>query len=693
MTTKPPSNPPKQHTHRKTAPSPALNPNGSVPVGLLPQAFLELAPDAIVVADIGGHMLLVNHQTEVLFGYSRPELLGRPVEMLLPSRLTAVHEQHRADFLAAPHTRPMGTGLELFGQRQDGSEFPVEVSLSPLQLGDDLVVMGTIRDVTRRKLLERERREQAERLLLQAQLIDAAHDAVLVRDPSSRIISWNHGAEELYGWTAADALGQVSHTLFQTRFPIRQSTLEAEFARKGRWEGELEHTRSDGTVVLVESRQVLVRDAGGNSTAILEINRDITARKRLEAAERQAAEQRQVLLETILSELPGGAYLVRGPEATLVIANHAAMGVWGATWLVGQPMANFLLSSGVSMFAETGQPLPPEELATLRVLRCGQPALQQREVVRRPDGTRLPILLSAVGIDATLLGEERVDQVTRASQLVAVGSVGPARAALVLVQDISSVQATEQLKDEFISVAAHELRTPLTAIQGFASMLEVQTALGRGAELVDWQSEAVTEIQVATARMNALVNDLLDVTRIQADRLELHLAPLELVAMVRRCLARLRLSTEQHTLTLEVKTPSPDEPVLLEADSMRLEQVLENLLGNAIKYSPDGGPITVTVHVDQEAALAKLCIRDRGIGIPVEQQGKMFQRFARASNVHDHQISGSGLGLFVCRELVERHGGHIWFHSTEGAGTTFFFTLPLLAAVAESEVLGDLDPR
>ncbi len=680
MATKQPSNEmKKRRTRRTTVPSQLRDPIGSVPVGLLPQAFLELAPDAILVADPAGHILLVNSQTEVLFGYSRPELLGRPVEMLLPSCLTAVHKQHRADYLAAPHTRPMGTGLELFGQRQDGSEFPVEVSLSPLQLGDDLVVMSTIRDVTRRKHLERERRELAERLLLQAQLIDAAHDAVLVRDPSSRIVSWNHGAQELYGWTAEEVLGQVSHMLFQTRFPISLTAVEAELAVEGRWEGELEHTRSDGNLVLVESRQVLVRDTGGNATAILEINRDITARKRLEAAERLAAEQRQTLLQTILRELPGGAYLVRGPEAELVIANHAAMDVWGATWPEGQPMREFLETSGVRIFAETGQPLPPDDLVTLQVVRGGPPTLQRREVVRRPDGTRLPILLSAVTIDATLLGEEPVDQATRASQLVPPGSAGSERAALVLVQSISSVQAAEQLKDEFISVAAHELRTPLSAIQGFASMLEVQTRLGRGAELVDWQQEAIAEIQVATARMNALVNDLLDVTRIQADRLELHLAPVELVEMVRRCLARLRLTAELHTLTLEIEALEADEPVLLEADGMRLEQVFGNLLGNAIKYSPEGGPITVTVRADREAALAELRIQDSGIGIPAEQQGKMFQRFARATNVHDHQIAGTGLGLFVCRELVERHGGHIWFESTEGTGTTFFLTLPLAA--------------
>lgn len=698
MTTKKPLMEPKKWTSRTTAPSRREGSSTPLSEGVLPQAFLELAPDAIIVADTSGHILLVNHQTEVLFGYGRSLLLGQPVEMLLPHHLHATHEQYRAQYMAGPHTRPMGTGLELFGHRQDGSAFPVEVSLSPLPRGDkldDLLIIAIVRDVTERTRLEHEHREQAERLLMQDALIDAAHDAIIVRDPSSRIMAWNHGAEEVYGWTASEAMGQVSHVLFQTHCPTSLATLEAELMREGRWEGEIEHTRSDGSVMQVESRQVMVRDAYGKATAILEINRDITARKRLEVATHVAAERQQTLLQTVLGELPGAAYLVRGPKATLVMANHAATNIWGAPWPAGQPMAEFLRTSGVGYFAETGQPLALEKLVTQQIVRGGAPALQQREVIRRVDGTRVPILVSAVAFDAALLGDEGVraggsewtgehgeqaqpTHATTSSVRATRRAADPERAALVLVQDISVLQAAEQLKDEFIIVAAHELRTPLTAIQGFASMLEVQTRLGRGADLVDWQREAIDEIETAAKRLNGIVSDLLDATRIQAGRLELHLVPLELVAMVRRCLTRLRLTT-QHTLTLEVEGLAPNEPVLLvEADDARLEQVLGNLLGNAIKYSPEGGPITVTVRVDLAARLVEVRIRDQGIGIPADQQARLFQRFARASNVHDHHITGTGLGLYVCRELVEHHGGHIWFESAEGEGTTFFFTLPIV---------------
>lgn len=685
-----------RRTRRKVAPS--LSPASASPTRLsgarskmlLAQAFVELAPDAIVVADAAGRIVQVNHQTEVLFGSARPALLGHPIEQLLPERFHTIHRQHRADYAAEPHTRPMGAGLALSGRRQDGSEFPVEVSLAPFQMGDELLIIASIRDIAERTRLEREHAAATEQLRLQAQLIESAHDAILVRDSESRIVSWNHGAEALYGWTPQEAIGQVSHTLFQTRFPTSREAIEEQLAREGRWEGDLRHTCRDGREVIVESRQVLARDERDlQPTLILEINRNITKRKLLEAAERAArlaAEQRRTLLQRVLAELPGGAYLVRGADARLVLANHAAEMVWGAHWALDQPIADFLRVSGIQYFAENGQPLAPDELVTVQIVRGGPHVHQRREVIRRPDGTRLPVLLNAVRIEAALSVQDTSEAGAGKQTSAVSGSQAPGAAtlapdscdldasALVLLQDISAIQAAEQLKDEFVSLATHELRTPLAAIQGFASMLSYQSALGHGPALADWQQEAIAEIESATARLNTLVNDLLDATRIQAGRLMLQPTPLDLLALVRRCLARQQVTTTQHTLTLE----APDEPVVLSGDEMRLEQVLGNLLGNAIKYSPAGGPIAVTVRVDPVVRQVEVRIRDVGIGIPADDQARLFLRFVRARNVHDHHIAGSGLGLYVCRELVEQHGGHLWFESVESEGTTFILTLPLL---------------
>jgi PAS domain S-box-containing protein len=157
----------------------------------------------------------------------------------------------------------------------------VDISLRPLLLDEQLYAIGAIRDVSEQRRAERERAQQLQQIRVQTELINLERDAILVCDPISRVLSWNRGAEELYGWTTQEAMGRVSHSLLKTRFPLNRAELEGE----GQWEGELTQTRRDGSLVLVESRQVLMRDEAGQISAILEIDRDITQRRRAEQTE------------------------------------------------------------------------------------------------------------------------------------------------------------------------------------------------------------------------------------------------------------------------------------------------------------------------------------------------------------------------------------------------------------------------
>ncbi|MBV9615122.1 MAG: PAS domain S-box protein, partial [Ktedonobacteraceae bacterium] len=155
---------------------------------------LDLSPDALMIVDQIGNIVMVNEQTEALFGYARSELPGQPLELLLPQRFREIHTGHRKQYFVVPRTRPMGIGLQLFGLRKDGTEFPVDISLKPLLLDGTPHVLGAIRDVTQQRLAERERLLQVQHIRLQSELINQAHDAILVRDPIGRVLSWNRGA-------------------------------------------------------------------------------------------------------------------------------------------------------------------------------------------------------------------------------------------------------------------------------------------------------------------------------------------------------------------------------------------------------------------------------------------------------------------------------------------------------------------
>jgi PAS domain S-box-containing protein len=594
--------------------------------------------------------------------------------VLLPEHLHAMHVAHRQHYFAAPRTRSMGAELQLYGRRKDGTEFPVDISLRPVLLGDEPLAIGAIRDMSAQRRAERERTQQAEHLRLQAELIDLAHDAIFIRDSVSRVIFWNKGAEELYGWSSQEALGRISHSLLKTHFPTSLAEVDAHLERDGRWEGELTHTRRDGSLVVVESRQVLVCDVLGHATTMLEIDRDITERRRLEHATQAVHAQtvaRLDFLQQLIDALPSSVYLVYGADARLLLANRTAASAWGAEWRIDQPMQEFLATNGIRIFDAQGRPLDLTDLATLRAVQEGETVLHHQEIIRRPNGSSVPVLVNAVALDSSQEWHalrQPTGPLAQHTQHADTASV-----ALVVHQDVSALKEAEYLKDEFIGVAAHELRNPLAVLKGFATMLVYQTARGKGAQLAPWQREALEEIDTATSRLDKLTEDLLDVTRLQAGRLVLSRTPTDLVALTRHVVTQRQMTTRQHAFSLDPEHAS----LVVEIDRERIEQVLTNLLSNAIKYSPQGGPIELAIREEVEPHAALLSIRDRGIGIPARQQARIFGRFVRAENARASDITGTGLGLLLSRELVERHGGRLWFESTEGAGSTFFMALPM----------------
>jgi len=241
--------------------------------------------------------------------------------------------------------------------------------------------------------------------------------------------------------------------------------------------------------------------------------------------------------------------------------------------------------------------------------------------------------------------------------------------ATAILRDISAVRALEQLREGFVATVSHELRTPLALVRGYAESI---LHLGLDA---DQQREYVDRIHQVTSRLGDLVEQILDITHLDADPLILERAPVALASLVARCRGDLALSGEDSRL---VVTLPPDLPPV-EVDSARIGRVLENLVGNSLKYAPPGSAVTIGASAADRSVI--VTVDDEGVGVPEDERGLVLEPFHRAWNVRESKIPGTGLGLYICRRLVEAHGGRLWLGERPDGrpGTRVSFSLPLLA--------------
>ena len=623
------------------------------------RSVLELAPDGLMVADANGTIHLANAQCEKLFGYTREELISQKVEMLVPCEVRARHPAMRESFHRDPDARAMGSGRKLQAQRKDGGVFAVEVGLSPLPLrhGRGAQVAVWVRDITERKRQETELRLINFKADSALDLTRAGYWHVPLNgsgwynssERAARIFGDPPAPEHRYAlehWMKHVSLGNEATA--KTTFENFGAAVEGKIPV---YDATYAYKRPvDGRVVWIHALGHVVKDANGKPTDMFGVTQDITDFKMAEQELAYRLAFQRALIETIPYPM-----FVKDASARFIGCNKAYEREFGTTsdWLKGKTVLEleYLPEAERRRFSV-------EDMEVIRA--AGRRSYELP--IQYADGRTHITLYSVDGFklsdggDGGLIG-------------LLVDISDQKRIAAELAEAKAKAEEATQMKSMFLANMSHEIRTPMNAIIGL-SHLALKTPLNAK------QKDYVGKIHNAGTSLLAVINDILDFSKIEAGKLDIEITDFKLDEVIGSVTTL--TAQKAHDKGLEfLAHVSPRIPEQLLGDPLRLGQILTNFVNNAVKFT-EKGEIRLDIELVErtgEKVQLKFSVKDTGIGMTKEQAAKLFQPFTQADMSTTRKHGGTGLGLTICRRLVELMGGKVWLESEAGVGSAFYFTV------------------
>jgi PAS domain S-box-containing protein len=552
------------------------------------------------------------------------------------------------------------------------------ISATNFPLFDQNLMVSTVQDVTEQ--VQAEQALHVTKIRLET-IIDVSPLAIFLLDLQDRILLWNPAAVTTFGWTAAEVIGRPN--------PIIPAFKQDEYAML---RGELDsgvtitnletvRQRKDGSLVDVSLSTAPIYDSNGNLSGRMTILADITERKEAEKAIQSTQRALEELNRELEKRVEERTAEVRQREATYRALFEGSndgiflMNTEGQDQDVNQhalSMLGYTLEEYLALPSDVI--IPPEQQADSRqrlsaVVRGENVPLYERTLTRK-DGPRLEVEINLSPVRDVngniFMVQSVVRDITERKKVQE--ELRESRDKLSAVN--TALEKASRLKDEFLASMSHELRTPLTGILGLSEALQLQTY---GA-LSEKQLKALKNIETSGRHLLELINDILDLSKIEAGKLDLQFEPCQLADICQASIYLVKGMAGQKNINISFSM-HPNE-LLVRGDPRRLKQMLVNLLSNAIKFTPQGGKVGLDLQGDEQERIVRLTVWDNGIGIRQDDLPKLFQPFTQLDSSLARQHSGTGLGLSLVKRMAELHDGSIWVESIPGEGSRFTIVLP-----------------
>jgi len=665
------------------------------PAHLTPASLLESMPDGAIILDTEGMVCIANRAAALMLGCELQELVGKPPDTIIASRAADLGSGGELWNLAGQGAL---RGIELELRARSRRVIPVEADgwLVRAEDGGAVAMVMVLRDARKGA--------QIQQAAYFTAIVESSDDAIFAKTTEGVITNWGRGAQLLYGYSAAEAVGRSVRMLVP---PQRQDELTGVLRRVSQGEHvrgfETQRIRKDGKPLAISLTVSPVKDASGRIIGASTIARDITERKQ---AEEQLAHHNRVLrairnVNQLIAREKDRAKLLQGTCECLV-ETRGYRNCWIA---LAQNDGRYLKVAAAGMaegFWPVGRSLEPEQLPACigQLLAKGRLHIVEdhtgtcRDCANLPRHRELTIASARLEYGGTLFGllslslpreladdDEELGLIQELTNDLSFGlhALQTEELRQQAIEQLEraklAAEAANEAKSRFLTNMSHELRTPLNSIIGFSEILTDQTF----GQLNRRQARYLGYILQSGRHLLDLINDILDLSRVEAGKMELEFSSVNVRRLLENSILLFREEALKHYLSLDVTVSDELSESEIIADERKLRQVVFNLLSNATKYTRDGGKISL--EAKRKGGDLVVSVSDTGPGVKPEYKERIFAEFEQGERPYRKASEGSGLGLALSRKLVELHGGRIWVESEgEGKGSTFKFTVPLRRA-------------